>query len=91
MDSTLAYLGFLTAYAGEWERGGILSARARSLNPHHPGWYWFVPCFDAYRRGDHEVALDYARKANMPGSWRTNLAIAACADSWVKLRLQAGP
>jgi TolB-like protein len=50
---TLAYLGFLTAYAGDWERGGALSAKARSLNPHHPGWYWFVPCFDAYRKGEY--------------------------------------
>jgi TolB-like protein len=33
---TLAYLGFLTA--GDWECGGALSAKARSLNPHHPGW-----------------------------------------------------
>jgi TolB-like protein/tetratricopeptide (TPR) repeat protein len=74
---TLAYLGFLTAYAGDWERGGDLSATARSLNPHHPGWYWFVPCFDAYRKGDYEVALDFARKVNMPSFWRTNLAIAA--------------
>jgi hypothetical protein len=37
---TLAYLGFLTSYAGDWERGGAPSAKARSLNPYHPGWYW---------------------------------------------------
>jgi hypothetical protein len=74
---TLAYLGFLTAYAGDWERGGVLSSTARSLNPHHPGWYWFVPCFDAYRKGNYELALDFARKVNMPGFWRTNLAVAA--------------
>ena len=74
---TLAYLGFLTAYAGDWERGGGLSAKARNLNPHHPGWYWFVPCFDAYRNGDYETSLGFARKVNMPGFWRTQLAIAA--------------
>jgi DNA-binding winged helix-turn-helix (wHTH) protein len=76
---TLAYLGFLTAYAGDWERGGALSAKARSLNPYHPGWYWFVPCFDAYRRGDYKTSLAFARKVNMPGFWRTQLAIAASA------------
>jgi hypothetical protein len=76
---TIAYLGFLTAYAGDWERGGALSAKARSLNPHHPGWYWFVPCFDAYRRGDYTTSLTFARKVNMPGFWRTQLAIAASA------------
>jgi tetratricopeptide (TPR) repeat protein len=74
---TLAYLGFLTAYAGDWERGGALSAKARSLNPHHPGWYWFVPCFDAYRQGEYKTSLEFAHKVNMPGFWRTQLAIAA--------------
>jgi TolB-like protein len=74
---TLAYLGFLTAYAGDWERGGALSATARSLNPHHPGWYWFVPCFDAYRKGEYRTSLEFARKVNMPGFWRMQLAIAA--------------
>jgi TolB-like protein len=74
---TLAYLGFLTAYGGDWERGGALSARARSLNPHHPGWYWFVPCFDAYRKGEYKTSLEFAHKVRMPGFWRTQLAIAA--------------
>jgi len=57
---TLAYLGFLIAYAGDWWRGSALSERARSLNPHHPGWYWFVPLFDAYRKGDYRSALETA-------------------------------
>jgi TolB-like protein len=74
---TLAYLGFLTAYAGDWEHGAALSAKARSLNPHHPGWYWFVPCFDAYRKGEYKTSLEFAHKVNMPGFWRTQLAIAA--------------
>jgi len=46
---TIAYLGLLVAYAGDWERGCALSERARSLNPHHTGWYWFTPLLDAYR------------------------------------------
>ena len=56
-----------------------MSAKARGLNPHHPGWYWFVPCFDAYRRGDYRTSLEFAHKVNMPGFWRTQLAIAANA------------
>jgi TolB-like protein len=76
---TLAYLGFLTAYAGDWERGSAMSAKARSLNPHHPGWYWFVPCFDAYRKSEYRTSLEFAHKVNMPGFWRTQLAIAANA------------
>jgi TolB-like protein len=74
---TLAYLGFLIAYSGDWERGGELSRRARGLNPHHPGWYWFVPCLDAYRNGDYTAAREFALRVNMPGFWRSHLAIAA--------------
>jgi len=74
---TFAYLGMLTAYAGDWERGCALSEQARNLNPHHPGWYWFPPLFDAYRKGDYRGALEFSQKVNMPTFWRTNLALAA--------------
>jgi tetratricopeptide (TPR) repeat protein len=74
---TLAYLGFLTAYVGDWERGCALAEQARNLNPHHPGWYWFPSFFDAYRKSDYRGALEVALKINMPGFWRTNLALAA--------------
>ncbi len=73
---TAAYMGFLIAYAGDWERGCALVAQARQLNPHHPGWYWFPSFFDAYRKCDYHGALDFALKINMPGFWRTNLAFA---------------
>jgi tetratricopeptide (TPR) repeat protein len=74
---TMAYLGFLIAYSGEWERGCALSERARSLNPHHPGWYWFAPFFDAYRKREYGKALEIARKVNMPGFWRAQVALGA--------------
>jgi TolB-like protein len=74
---TLAYLGFLIAYAGDWKRGGVLSASARRLNPHHPGWYWFVPGMDAYRNGEYRAALEFADRTNMPDYWRTSLLTAA--------------
>jgi len=73
---TSAYLGFLIAYAGDWERGCALVDHARQLNPHHPGWYWFPSFFDAYRKSDYRGALDFALKINMPGFWRTSLAFA---------------
>jgi TolB-like protein/tetratricopeptide (TPR) repeat protein len=73
---TAAYLGIFTAYTGDWERGCALVERARGLNPHHPGWYWFPSCFDAYRKGDYRTALNFALKANMPGFWQTSLALA---------------
>ena len=73
---TNAYLGFLIAYAGDWERGCTLAEQARRINPHHPGWYWFPSFHDAYRKADYSGALDVALKINMPGFWRTNLALA---------------
>ena len=73
---TAAYQGFLTAYSGDWERGCALAARARKLNPHHPGWYWFPEAFDAYRKGDYRAALDAALKINMPRFWRAHLVLA---------------
>jgi TolB-like protein len=74
---TTAYLGFQIAYSGDWERGCALAERAIQLNPHHPGWYRFTFFFDAYRKGDYRGALDIALKVNMPGFWRTHLALAA--------------
>jgi len=73
---TAGYLGFQIAYAGEWERGCALAERARQLNPHYPGWYWFPAFFNAYRQGDYRGALDVALKVNMPGFWRTPFALA---------------
>jgi serine/threonine protein kinase/tetratricopeptide (TPR) repeat protein len=73
---TLGYLGLVLAYSGEWERGCSLAERARGLNPHHPGWYWSPPAFDAYRRGDYGAALHFALKVNMPGYWQTHLSLA---------------
>jgi hypothetical protein len=73
---TSAYMGFLLAYSGNWERGCALVRRARQLNPHHPGWYWFPDAFDAYRRKDYRGAVDFALKVNMPPFWRTSFALA---------------
>jgi serine/threonine protein kinase/tetratricopeptide (TPR) repeat protein len=74
---TVAFLGSLIAYDGDWERGTALAARARELNQHHPGGYWLVAGFDAYRKGDYRVALDFARKINMPNFWRRCVILAA--------------
>jgi hypothetical protein len=73
---TSAFLGLLVALAGDWQRGLELANRARDLNPNHPGWYWFASFFDAYRKGDYRAALDFALEINMPGFWRSYLALA---------------
>jgi TolB-like protein/Tfp pilus assembly protein PilF len=74
---TLAYLGMLIAYGGDWERGCSLADRAMQLNPNHPGWYWFPRAFNAYRQRDYRGALETALKVNLPGFWRTQLLLAA--------------
>ena len=74
---TAAYLGFLIAYAGDWERGCALAERSTQLNPHHPGWYWFPLFFNAYRQRDYRRALEIVLKVNMPAFWRTQFALAA--------------
>jgi serine/threonine protein kinase/tetratricopeptide (TPR) repeat protein len=74
---TFAFLGSLIAYDGDWERGNALAARARELNPHHPGWYWLVAGFNAYRKEEYHLALEFARKINMPNFWRRCVIIAA--------------
>jgi TolB-like protein len=74
---TLAYLGMLMAYSGDWERGCALADRAMLLNPNHPGWYWFPHALNAYRQRDYRGAVEIALKTNLPGFWRTQLVLAA--------------
>jgi len=74
---TTAFMGILMAYAGDWERGCALTQRAMELNPHHPGWYRFASCFNAYRKRDYRAALDVALKFNMPSYFYTHAALAS--------------
>jgi serine/threonine protein kinase/Tfp pilus assembly protein PilF len=73
---TIGYMGLLISFSGDWERGCALMEKARNLNPNHPGWYWFPPFFNAYRKDDYRAALEFALKVNMPGFWRNELALA---------------
>jgi len=78
MDSgTMAYLGTLISLAGDWERGCALVQRATQLNPKHPGWYWFLSFYNAYRKSDYRGALNFALKINMPRFYATHLMAAA--------------
>ena len=78
MDSgTIAYMGTLMSFAGDWERGCALVERAIQLNPKHPGWYWFPAFYDAYRKSDYRGALNVALKINMPRFYVTPLVAAA--------------
>jgi serine/threonine protein kinase len=68
MDASIsAFMGILMAYSGDWEHGCAVVDAAMKLNPHHPGWYWFASCSNAYRLRDYRGALHVALKFNMPG------------------------
>ena len=84
---TIGYMGFQTAYSGDWDRGCELMEKARNLNPNYPGWYWLPTSFNAYRKGDYAGALDLALKVNMPRFWRAGAALAAIYGQLGELEL----
>ncbi len=73
----IAFLGELLTYAGDSQRGIALARRAKQLNPHHPGWYWYTDFYNSYRQGDYRGALGFALKANLPGHWFMHAAMSA--------------
>ena len=75
--STIAFMGILIAYAGDWDRGCALVEEAIELNPHAPGWYRFALFFNAFRKRDYRTALDIALRMNLPTYFFTHAAIAA--------------
>ncbi len=74
---TLAGLGSMMAYAGDWEHGCALVERATQLNPRHPGWYWMALFMNAYRKGDYRGAIRIGLKINLPEFSGTHEAMAA--------------
>jgi adenylate cyclase len=63
----LATCGFYLPMLGEWDQGVALTERAIRLNPHHPGWYNFIPAFYHYRKGNIETAAEFAGRLDVPG------------------------
>jgi len=74
---TVAFMGILLAYAGNWERGCELTERAMLLNPNHPGWYRFALFNNAYRQHDYRGAVEVALRFNMPTYFYTHAVLAA--------------
>ncbi len=75
--NAIAFLGELLTYAGDPQQGLALSGRAKQLNPHHPGWYWYADVYYAYHQGNYRGTVELARKVNMPGHWGGHVMIAA--------------
>jgi serine/threonine-protein kinase len=74
---TVAGLGGMMAYAGDWAHGCAEVERAARLNPRHPGGYWFALFYNAYRQGDYRGALSVGLKINLPEFFATHEAMAA--------------
>jgi len=75
--NALAFLGELLSYSGDCERGAALAARAKQLNPNHPGFYWYANFYNAYRQQDHSGALAAALNLNLPGHMGAHMVLAA--------------
>ena len=87
--STLAIMGMLTAYGGEWDRGYELVQRAMTLNPHHAGWFHFVPAHYYIQKGDYQAALAAVKRVNMPEfpwTYTTTAQICAALGRWEEAR-----
>jgi len=77
--STVALMGVLISYSGEWDRGVGIMRRSMELNPHHAGWYHFPLFFDHYRKREFDQALETTKRINMPEFFWTHSAIAAAS------------
>ena len=65
--STIAFLGFLIAVSGDWDRGCALAESGSRLNPGHAAWHRAPVIYNAYRQGKYREALDAALHVDMPG------------------------
>jgi serine/threonine protein kinase/tetratricopeptide (TPR) repeat protein len=75
--SVKAYLGLLTANAGEWDRGCQMVESAMQLNPRCPGYFYFADCWKAYWEGKYEEALAGVARINMPNYFHVPVIEAA--------------
>jgi tetratricopeptide (TPR) repeat protein len=73
---TLAMVGIMMGYSGDWERSRELTQRAMEMNPNHAGWYYFNSFFNEYRQRHYAEALAIAQKMNLPEYWASSMALA---------------
>jgi serine/threonine protein kinase len=71
--TTCGYLGMLIAFSGQYERGVEIVRRMMALNPHHPGWYYYVLWFGHYRKREYGEALKVAKQVNTPELFWTHM------------------
>lgn len=61
-----AFLGWLLALAGKWDRGLRLLESGMASNPHYPTWFHMAPFLHLYGDGRFEPAYEQALKIQMP-------------------------
>ena len=65
-SSTNGDLSVWCAFTGQTERAMALFERARQLNPHISGWYYYTSFFTHACRAEYEQALAAAQQVRMP-------------------------
>ena len=73
---SMAMVGIMMGYSGDWERSVEITKNAMRLNPNHAGWYHFNTFFNEYRQHHYAEALAIAQKINLPDYWASHLALA---------------
>ena len=73
----LAVAGLVLVHTRNFDRGATVARRAMELNPHHAGWFHFSLIWDHYSRGEYDLALEQAKRVNMPGFFWPPLVIAS--------------
>jgi adenylate cyclase len=61
-----AFLGWMFAIAGEWDRGLQLLERRMTPSPYFPGWFHMAPCLRLYGDGRYEPAYRRALRIQTP-------------------------
>jgi tetratricopeptide (TPR) repeat protein len=61
-----AFLGWMLAVVGEWDRGLHLLERRMTPSLHFPGWFHMAPCLHFYGDGRYEPAYQQALRIQTP-------------------------
>jgi adenylate cyclase len=72
----IAVLAEYYTYAVDWDRGVALMRKAMTLNPMHPGWYWYPVAKYHMVRGEFDEAITAARKIISPDDYITYCVLA---------------
>jgi eukaryotic-like serine/threonine-protein kinase len=79
--NTGGWAALLLGNMGDYDRALQIIDRMMALNPHHPGWYYFVHFNGYYFRGNFLEAYRAVKKINMPDLvWSHFVLACACGQ-----------